>query len=169
MSDSESRELKEERKKALIFPREIRIWWASAYNAFADEESLKSSFLGRRMYSRILRTCPVPQVQVLRTEITAPWLVPPERSWGEIILFPSNMRALCYPFDSCIRGAFQFPVSITPRGSDVDLSRTHVVIDFYSRDIPKRSSPSSFHDDDDLWFCFHFSSSLKFSSICIYC
>lgn len=134
MSDSfEPRELKEKRKKALIFPCEIRMWWALACNAFADSKSLKSSFLGRRIYW-ILRTCLVPptgnKCYMKRAPCIAPWLVPGEGRGGEMILFPPNMRTLCYPFDSCIRGTFQFPlVSITSRGSDVDLSRTHAVID----------------------------------------
>lgn len=130
------------------------MWWALACNAFADTESLKSSFLGRRIY-RILRTCPVPptgnKCYVQRAPCIAPWLVPAEGRGGEMILFPPNMRTLCYPFDSCIRGAFQFPsVSITPRGSDVDLSRTHAIIDSI-RVIFRRSRPSI----EDLSFCFH--------------
>lgn len=131
---------KEERKKALIFHVKTRIWWALAYNMFANAESLKSSSLGRRMY--ISNSSHLPGF----TDSTTCEQRASRRDWfaagrgkGGMILFPPNMRILCYPFDSCIRGTFQFPsVSITPRGLTIRCR-------FVARYPEEKSSPSSFH------------------------
>lgn len=110
-------------------PCEIRIWWALACNAYG--------IVSRKTYTYIESFAPARlhrRLQVLHVESTV--IGSPFRERGGMILFPPNMRTLCYLFDSCIRDTFQFPsVSITPRGSDVDLSSNARDYRFFSRDI----------------------------------